>query len=68
MKKAIIGCTIALCSVMCAVGYFIACTCNTGPYSSPLSYLDISDSIILIVLLAVAVVSIYVIARNKKKD
>jgi hypothetical protein len=64
MKNTIISCTIALCSVLCAVGYFIACTCNTGQYSSPLSYLDVKDSIILIILLAIALVSIILLKRK----
>lgn len=64
MKNTIISCTIALCSVLCAVGYFIACTCNTGQYSSPLSYLDVKDSIILIILLAIAFVSIILLKRK----
>lgn len=64
MKNTIISCTIALCSVLCAVGYFIACTCNTGHYSSPLSYLDVKDSIILIILLAIALVSIILLKRK----
>lgn len=64
MKNTIISCTIALCSVMCAVGYFIACTCNTGQYSSPLSYLDVKDSIILIILLAIALVNIILLKRK----
>lgn len=65
MKNTIISCTIALCSVLCAVGYFIACTCNTGQYSSPLSYLGVKDSIILIILLAIALVSIILLKRKK---
>lgn len=64
MKNTIISCTITLCSVLCAVGYFIACTCNTGQYSSPLSYLDVKDSIILIILLAIALVSIILLKRK----
>lgn len=64
MKNTIISCTIALCSVLCAVGYFIACTCNTGQYSSPLSYLDVKDSIILIILLAIALASIILLKRK----
>lgn len=64
MKNTIISCTIALCSILCAVGYFIACTCNTGQYSSPLSYLDVKDSIILIILLAIALVSIILLKRK----
>ena len=64
MKNTIISCTIALCSVLYAVGYFIACTCNTGQYSSPLSYLDVKDSIILIILLAIALVSIILLKRK----
>lgn len=66
MKNVIIGCTIAICSIMCAVGYFIACTCNSGPYSSPLSYLDIKDSVILIFLLVTAVASIFSALKTKK--
>ncbi len=65
MKNTIISCTIALCSVLCSVGYFIACTCNTGQYSSPLSYLDVKDSIILIILLVIALASILL---HKIKD
>lgn len=64
MKNTIISCTITLCSVLCAVGYFIACTCNTGQYSSPLSYLDVKDSIILIILLSIALVSIILLKRK----
>lgn len=66
MKNTIIKCTIALCSIMCAVGYFIACTCNTGPYSSPLSYLDVKDSIILIILLVTALTSVILSLKTKK--
>ncbi len=65
MKNTIISCTIALCSILCAVGYFIACTCSTGPYSSPLSYLDVKDSIILIILLVIALASVILSHRIK---
>ena len=68
MKKVIIACTSAICCTMCAAGYFIACTCNSGPHSSPLSYLDFKDAVILVFLLAAAaasILSLYLTERIK---
>lgn len=68
MKNTVIGCTIALCSILCAVGYFIACACNSGQYSSPLSYLNIKDSIILIFLFAIAGTSVFFTLKTKNVE
>lgn len=66
MKKIIICCTITLCGVICAVGYFIACTCNSGPYSSPISYLDIKECFVLAFFAITALISLTLAIKDSQ--
>lgn len=59
MKKTIILCTVVLCSVICATGYFIACSCGNGANSTPTGYIDLNEALALLFFSAVAVVSLF---------
>ena len=68
MKKVIILCTIAICSTICAAGYYIACTCGNGSYSMPSYYLDFSNYIFLILYAIIVIGSLYFAYKDMRNN
>lgn len=60
MKKTIIACTITLCGLICTVGYFIACACGKGIYTSFL----LPEKIIITIFSTITVASLIVAIKN----
>lgn len=67
MKKTIISCTITLCGVVCAVGYFVACSCGNGAMSSPLYYLETRDFLTISILMTIALIGLIVAIKDMQK-
>lgn len=67
MKKIILLCTITLCGVISAVGYFIACSCGNGAMSSPASYLETDEWLLLSVFMAITLISLIAAIKETKK-
>ncbi len=67
MKKTIVSCTIALCGVICAVGYLIACSCGNGAMSTPTSYLQTDEIIVIAIFAITALVGLIVAIKDTKE-
>ncbi len=67
MKKIIIFCTITLCGVICAVGYFVACASGNGAKSSPGGYLDIEEGLVVAFFAIIAIISLILAIKDLKK-